>query len=277
VLKIEGVGATERLLEATRYWGERRFSLRNILLAQDKETLEKEVANTKEASDKLIAEIENVKKMVSSEKMKNATNDYYKSAQATNDVTYRIGKMFADGRKAEALNLLHSAETIRIVNEELKCAQEIIVINEENNKRLYAEMDSTKKTVLALTLITILLGAVFSLVFGYSLAKSISVALMAATAHMMELAKGDFSIAVPEKYKSRKDEIGDISNAIDRVNTSVGEMVAQVKDSADQLVNATEQISSSSQQIADSSSPPASRNFPVPCSPARQTRRSPMK
>lgn len=61
------------------------------------------------------------------------------------------------------------------------------------------------------------------------IAKKIWFPLSRASAHLDLLAEGDFSIPVSHHGTSRKDDIGQIAKAMDKINRHVGEILAKIK------------------------------------------------
>ena len=250
-LTVQGVKATETMLKAQDRLGGRRIQLRNAMLATNRADVERfgELFNGHKKG--LVDEIAQFKKLVTSEELKKLADDYDNAAVGVNEVSDRIIKLSADGKRAEAYALLNAPDTARLVKIEAEAVDALLAANNTANAKLEAEMNSTAKSAMWFILLGLLVGTAFAVSLGLLLSNDISSLLSRATTHLQEISKGDFSIAVEASALSRGDELGDIAKAMDSLNKSVGTMIVQVRDASEQLVGATDQIAHSSQQIAD--------------------------
>lgn len=64
------------------------------------------------------------------------------------------------------------------------------------------------------------------------------------------MANGDFRSDVPDEYKNRTDEIGEISRSISNMNLSMKEMIRNIINSAEQVASSSEELTATSQQSA---------------------------
>ena len=73
-----------------------------------------------------------------------------------------------------------------------------------------------------------------------------------------KISKGNLDIVFDETFSNRKDEIGDISNALVEMSTSLRDIITNIQNSADSLATSSEQLSSTSTQIAEGANEQAS-------------------
>jgi methyl-accepting chemotaxis protein len=102
-----------------------------------------------------------------------------------------------------------------------------------------------RNIILALSLGTIVLGAVFSLWMGR---KSFAI-IEEAEQFANIMADGDFSAVVPDHALNRKDEIGSMAKSFDRMQKSLKEMFFTVKQGADKVHASSEALASSSEEM----------------------------
>ncbi|WP_371362777.1 methyl-accepting chemotaxis protein [Sporomusa rhizae] len=119
-------------------------------------------------------------------------------------------------------------------------------INKQNNE----EFVFTKHLLSSLVTGAMLLA----LILGWLLARSITQPLKQESDHLDKLAQGDFSINVPQQFLNRKDEIGHMAAAIDRLNNSVSQLIRRIADSAEHVAASSEQLTASAQQSAEAAS-----------------------
>ncbi|GAA0076258.1 methyl-accepting chemotaxis protein [Clostridium sp. CTA-5] len=109
-----------------------------------------------------------------------------------------------------------------------------------------------------------LFGIIFFIIvcIGYgvtfTISRSISVPLAFSIKQLKRVAKGDFTTDVPEKFMKRKDEIGEISNAITDMQNSLKILIGNVKNESNNIktiVNTiSDNINNLNQNIEDVSS-----------------------
>jgi len=252
ILANEGVNATAKLLQTSENLNGRRLALRNVLLATSKEAMEKQYEIFNVTKKSLAENTADLKKMLSSEQMKKQCDDYARASALVADVSDRIIKMFLEGKRAEALALMGTQDTARMIKEEASQAEALMASIEDNNKRLESDLTSTAKNAMMLIIVGLVAGAALALAIGLVLSNNINNRLTHVSNIMSQkLAVGDFNTDLTAEQLSRQDEIGEIARGIDAVTTNVGRMIIQVKGAADNLVAATEQIAGASQQISD--------------------------
>jgi len=74
-----------------------------------------------------------------------------------------------------------------------------------------------------------------------------------ATEHAKKLGEGNFTVDVPEKFKNRKDEIGDLSKAFNSMTINFRKLIGEIMESAEQVSAASEQLSATSDAVSHSS------------------------
>ncbi|MDR5587846.1 methyl-accepting chemotaxis protein [Clostridium aquiflavi] len=165
-------------------------------------------------------------------------------------------KLAMDGKQNEALEEFKTVENnqsefqtnlkeIAIYNSQLANS-----LNNQNNE----DFNLSKKLFGVIFFIIVCLGYVVT----FTISRSISVPLTTAVNHLKRVSTGDFTITLPEKFMRRKDEIGEISNAITGMQNSLKLLIGNVKgesDSIKTIVNTiSENINNLNENIEDVSS-----------------------
>jgi methyl-accepting chemotaxis protein len=109
-----------------------------------------------------------------------------------------------------------------------------------------AEMQNTINSVL---FVSFALFVVFSLL----LASSISGALKRTVTSLRELSEGDLSITIKQSYLKRRDEIGNISNAVNNLATQMRQVIVGVQRESAQISEISNQLKETSNQLASGS------------------------
>jgi methyl-accepting chemotaxis protein len=105
------------------------------------------------------------------------------------------------------------------------------------------ELRNTVIFIAALTLIV-------ALVIFFFLAQSISKPLGAATKYALNLATGDLSTPVRQRFMDRGDEIGDLAKAFKDIKDHLDEVIADVKTATVNVAGGSEAMSSTAEQMS---------------------------
>lgn len=101
--------------------------------------------------------------------------------------------------------------------------------------------------------VTFVVVILISIVLVYFVANRISKSIKAASHHLNLLAEGNLSVEMPAKFLKLKDEIGEMTGAMNSMQGSLREMIGNVKDNSFSINNQSENLSVITQEIADSS------------------------
>lgn len=137
-------------------------------------------------------------------------------------------KLAMEGKQKEAMEELNAVEN----NKEKfqKSLNEIAVyntkladdLNTQNNK----DFNVSKKVFFIIFSIALVIGVVLT----YIISKSISHPLVLAVKHLKLIAIGDFTMEAPKEFTKRKDEIGDIVNAMSSMQNSLKLLIGNVRE-----------------------------------------------
>ncbi|ABS61279.1 methyl-accepting chemotaxis protein [Fervidobacterium nodosum] len=115
---------------------------------------------------------------------------------------------------------------------------------------ILARASGLSKFMLITSIIIIIIAVLLILLFT----RSITTPLIVAVNHLGVIANGDFTMPVPEIYLKRKDEIGLLAKAIDKLQADIKPLLANLKDGVGILSTNSESLTSVSEEIAASSS-----------------------
>lgn len=101
-------------------------------------------------------------------------------------------------------------------------------------------------------LIIVSVFIVIALILVITITKSISSPLTTVVNYAKEIAKYDISNDVPQKYLSRKDEIGEIASAVQEVETNLRDLLGNVSQTSEQVAASSEELTATSQQSSSS-------------------------
>ncbi len=110
------------------------------------------------------------------------------------------------------------------------------------------------RTVMLVMFIVLGLSLAACLVLGILISRSITVPLGRAIALANGIAGGDLSESVKAEYISRRDEIGDLASALDRMMAGLRDIVTSIQASANNVWKGSEEISSTAQELSQGAS-----------------------
>ena len=116
----------------------------------------------------------------------------------------------------------------------------------DNEARAAAE--TTRANIQRLMLIVILSTAVVAAFFAFLIARGIIRPVLGLVGELQKLAHGDFNISVP--WRSRKDEIGVMADAVAEMALKFSATIADIKASGREVTNASAEISTSTTDLS---------------------------
>lgn len=108
-------------------------------------------------------------------------------------------------------------------------------------------LNNALSVVFYMIIIVVVIGVVGMLGAGL-ISNSISKTLKAETVCMEELATGNLNVQVNENYLKRKDELGDLSRSISKLQTDLRAVIGGINDSTNQLINSSDSLEQTSHQ-----------------------------
>lgn len=182
--------------------------------------------------------------------IKSITNEVKKRAADVRDNLIKIKKM----NKEDALNFLKTdlKEKVDLNLEEADNKLESIASSDLKSiiKESEETADSAKMTIYISSSIFVLA----ILITGMLITFSISRPLKELTKASEEMAKGNLTVSVSDKYSKSSDETGALVNSFLKMNDKLKELIAEMREGVGILATASNEISSTTSQLAASSS-----------------------
>ncbi len=182
--------------------------------------------------------------------IKSITNEVKKRAVDVRDNLIKIKKM----NKEDALNFLKTdlKEKVDLNLEEADNKLESIAFSDLKSilKESEETADSAKMTIYISSSIFVLA----ILITGMLITFSISRPLKELTKASEEMAKGNLTVSVSDKYSKSSDETGALVNSFLKMNEKLKELIAEMREGVGILATASNEISSTTSQLAASSS-----------------------
>ena len=108
------------------------------------------------------------------------------------------------------------------------------------------EYQDSRNTAIILLVISMLLGIISTITLARVIADPIKTLLQ----HAHAMAKGDFTLEVPEKIHRRKDEMGMLANAFSEMSKNIRGMLAEVSDSVGESSASSEELSATVEEVS---------------------------
>ncbi|NGZ07653.1 MAG: hypothetical protein G8237_15020 [Magnetococcales bacterium] len=116
-------------------------------------------------------------------------------------------------------------------------------VNDGQEKKLHAEIDSSERWILGGSVLGVLLG----MVLAYVLSKSLVSAITGCIGNMVRMSEGDLAIRC---VSNRRDELGDMSRAIDTMAVKLREVVEKISAASASVTTGAAQLASSAQTLS---------------------------
>jgi len=140
-------------------------------------------------------------------------------------------------------------------NETVSNAKFMSELLNQNVRREWEFSNKTYRTILIMLLTLVIASAIIGITVGIFLSRSISKPLGKAVDMMGELSLGNLSIRL---NMNRSDEVGLMTDAMDKFAQNLDEVMSQVAESASQVSGASGEISDGAQSLAEGSNSQAS-------------------
>jgi methyl-accepting chemotaxis protein len=234
-------------------------ALRNAIILDDSQMVQKELDRIPEASKVLADNIDKLDKAIKSDKGKQLLNDLKGKQAVYQDDLAKPMQLIKEGKKKEAG--LYLVNTLRKTQSAYLAASADLIkyqgqLMEESGKNAESR---AKQTVI----IIIVLGSVATVLsIGASLfiIRSITIPLAEGVDVATRLAAGDLTASVTIR---NNDEIGTLMTAMDNMVKSLRELIGKIKYAAENMASGSEQLSASAEEISRGMDGQASRSSQI--------------
>ena len=146
-----------------------------------------------------------------------------------------ILKLALDGKEKEALAKLNTTENV--ANEFHKNLRDLAEYNVKQANEISNQNDMEYKNAKTLNLAIIVISMILGYIISLRITKNIADPLKSAVDYLGVIASGDFTMEVPDKFKKREDEIGQIAKAVDKIQKRLKGLIGNIINESDKINN----------------------------------------
>lgn len=150
-------------------------------------------------------------------------------------------KLALDGKQKEALESYSKLESI--VNDFQNNLKDLADYNTKIADEVNNINNQTSKTIIMFFSILIVISIIMGYIITYRVSKSIAYPLRLTVDQLGVIASGDFTSEVSLDLKNRKDEIGEITKAVDNIQENLKGLIRKIIIESDTIENVVEIVS----------------------------------
>ena len=234
-------------------------SLRNAIILDDAQMVQRELDRINEASKAVTEKIDKLDKTIQTDKGKQLMNELKTARGLYQEDLEKVMQLMRDGKKKETGQYL--VTTLRKAQNSYFAAAEALVkyqgeLMEASGRDASINAKQTKIIVLVLFLAATVLAIVISLIVVRSITGPLSEAVEIAN----RLAAGDLTKSVTVKGS---DEISSLMTAVDNMVKSLRELLGKIKYATENLASGSEQLSASAEEISRGMAGQSSRSTQI--------------
>jgi methyl-accepting chemotaxis protein len=225
-------------------------SMRNMLIMDKREQIEKELNTIQEARKTIKDRLEKLDAVIKTEKGKERLKAVIEARGAYVTGQDQFLKLVADGKQEEAKVLLltevrgKQLAYFKAVNDLLAFQGQLM---EETGKDAIETYHAARNLMISLAIAAFLIGAGIAFWVTRSITRPISAAVGVAN----QLAEGDLNARIEV---TSKDETGLLLAAMKNMVEKLSQIIAEVRSAADNLSSASEEVSATAQSLSQASS-----------------------
>jgi methyl-accepting chemotaxis protein len=174
----------------------------------------------------------------------------------------QVLQLDAEGKDAEAQKV-YQEQSLAQQGEVDKVFTELLAWRQQRLEGTTSAADAAVSQTRIWMIIACVLGILLAIVSGLMLNGTIRNPIEAISKYLNELAKGDFTVKVDEKFKSRKDEVGALSQSVDTLVANMSKMIGGLTSGISTLSSSATELSAISQQTAAGARESESRSTTV--------------
>ena len=167
---------------------------------------------------------------------------------------YRTGKdesikLAVEGKQKEALKKYDLLKDV--VNNYHQSLKDLGTYNEKLAEEMNDQSKKEYRNSVQIFFIVTIISIIIALGTTYFISKNITVALELAVKHLKIISDGDLTDIIEEKLIKRKDELGDIIKAVNKMQQSVKVLIKNVQHEADAIVDAVKRSNDNVAELND--------------------------
>jgi methyl-accepting chemotaxis protein len=174
------------------------------------------------------------------------------------------------GRQSEALATYHKKVLPRVEEVQAKL-NEYVRYRDGRLQIVNQQVTASISRIAILLAVFGLIGLTVSVVLGTAISRSIAAPLSEAVDCLGTVAKGDLTATVPQESLERKDEIGNLSNAVQSMTAGLREVVKDVTAGIQMLSTSSTELSVNSGRMSESGRQTADKSHSVAAAAEQMT------
>jgi methyl-accepting chemotaxis protein len=222
------------------------MATRNMALLTDADQVQKEADRISDDRDEYNAYVENLDRLVTSDKGKAVLAKIAAARAVTDPLTDKVVSLLNESKQAEAIPVLVS-EVLPNQRKWIAALDEMVRIQEKQADLAVEEAHASYKSAFILTLVIAGAALLIGVGAAWLVTRSITAPLREAVAVASRVAQGDLSGHVQVKSS---DETGQLMQALKDMNDSLVRMVSQVRSGTDTISTASSQIAAGNQDLS---------------------------
>lgn len=207
--------------------------------------------------------VHNIKRLVNSGNREQAWNIYETvMIPSAKEVFNHFNDLIAEAERA--VDIFETAERLnmnksRLLQEEsYVLLHKVVEINEHEAALAVTGGDQAVTASTAMVIGGIVVGLILALLLGFTITQMISAPLVKGVGFAQTIAQGDLTAELENEIIDRKDEVGQLANAMQNMVEKLKEIIGSVMLGSDNIAAASMQMSSGSQQVSQGASEQAS-------------------
>jgi methyl-accepting chemotaxis protein len=222
------------------------MATRNMALLTDADQIQNEADRIADDRDEYSAYVENLDRLVTSDKGKTVLAKIAAARAATDPLTDKVVSLLNESKQAEAIPVLVS-EVLPNQRKWIAALDEMVRIQEKQADLAVEDAHASYKSAFILTLVIAGAALLVGVGAAWLVTRSITAPLREAVAVASRVAQGDLSGHVQVKSS---DETGQLMQALKDMNDSLVRMVSQVRSGTDTISTASSQIAAGNQDLS---------------------------
>jgi methyl-accepting chemotaxis protein len=222
------------------------MATRNMALLTDADQIQNEADRIADDRDEYSAYVENLDRLVTSDKGKTVLAKIAAARAATDPLTDKVVSLLNESKQAEAIPVLVS-EVLPNQRKWIAALDEMVRIQEKQADLAVEDAHASYKSAFILTLVIAGAALLVGVGAAWLVTRSITTPLREAVAVASRVAQGDLSGHVQVKSS---DETGQLMQALKDMNDSLVRMVSQVRSGTDTISTASSQIAAGNQDLS---------------------------
>ncbi|HEX2868262.1 MAG TPA: MCP four helix bundle domain-containing protein [Ignavibacteriales bacterium] len=238
-----------KLGDLQQYFHRVRINTRDLVMANEKSAMEAAISKIDEYNASIRSDTESLGKSVNTEEERriyNRFSDLQRKYQENMQELFSLGRANKDAQAIAYLN----GEMKKTALEEQKTLEAWVAYHDKEASGVAAQNAASAVSVVRMLIIILIISIIISLALAVYISRIISRPLRQGVEFANTVANGDLRKKLDI---DQKDEIGQLSQALNEMIDKLKNVVENVKSAADNVSSGSQELSSSSEQLSQGS------------------------